>query len=420
MKHPLMSRIALIICVSFAVLLAAVSLAWFLGPSSAPSGGPSGGVTNYPAAAPPVDATATVPGASAEKASTPANLPEGTEVLPESPKAVAPKAFLTIVSVSKAAGLPFDGRGWEGTLAIKGTDDVKIVEIVMWDNGSPDNPDLLSVYLFDRSFDPHQPQFDDGGKAWVNYREKYNIANINVPHGCSSATGEAYFVCSSAYLKAFEEAFSKVTLDAPADNYALKYIGHGSTKTLFEGRLSEADSQELLAGLVRTTGKKLAFLDWGYNCSMGSVDVVESQYQYADYIRASDIPRQGFAADWAKDYAAIAPEGDMARFFNRATPIRTSLVEMNQAERAFWETKTVRDDMTAKRLKQSLSVYDTGAFPALATAVDLDDIEAGADVLGFIRAQAPAALDAYFAFRLDYVDNRDFFKWDADTNGFRR
>lgn len=344
---------------------------------------------------------------------------------PVSASATAPvqtrtsRKFLTIMAVNNGASSRYQDNSWERVMKFKANDVLQIFEVAIWDNGVAGNPNKISLYKFDSSFDPDRPQFAEGGSAWVAYRERYNILDIQTPPSCKTAQGDAYYACSAAYLDAFKRVFSKIVSDQPADHYGIKYGGHGSNAGLFENMLSEDDSTSFLSYANDILGRRLDFLDWSTNCDMGNSSVISKEYEYADYILSSDIPRGGFAADWANDYDRLKPEANLGRFFSPSKTIRQSLVEMVDSERRFWETDTTKNDMIAKRLKQSLSVYDTSRYPILEASVGLDKQPAG-DVLTYIRSNYPDHEQQFHDFRFHYVSNKDFFAWDHDSNGFKK
>lgn len=349
----------------------------------------------------------------------PAVVPSPEATSASSTAAGTSKRYLTVMAVNNGAGSRYEDNSWERVMMFKGNDVMQIYEVAIWDNGVAGNPNRISLYRFDGTFDPDEPQFAGGGAAWVAYRERYNMLNVQTPPSCKTAQGDAYYACSAAYLDAFEKVFAKIVSDRPAEHYGIRYGGHGSSAGLFENMLSESDSKTFLSYADGLIGKKLDFLDWSTNCDMGNSSVLANEYPYADYIISSDLPRGGFAADWADDYYRLKPEADLGRFFGLSKAIRQSLVEMADSERSFWETETTKNDMIAKRLKQSLSVYDTGEYASLAAAVDLKDMPAG-DVLDYIRANHPDQERKFDEFRFHYVSNKDFFRWDQDSNGFKK
>ncbi|MDF1497287.1 MAG: hypothetical protein P1P90_04465 [Patescibacteria group bacterium] len=327
-----------------------------------------------------------------------------------------PVKFLDILSVNSGASSSYNDNSWERTIGTKNNQYVQIFEAVIWDNGVEGNPKKLSLYKFDVTFDPAQERYINGGAEWVEYREGYNILNITMPD-CHRATGYDYYNCSEAYLDAFERVFLKMVDDTPASHYAIKYLGHGSNGSLFGSIMSEEDSKEFLLRTNKIIGNKLDFLDWGYACSMGNNRVLASEYPYADYIVASDIPRGGYAADWLKIYTPLKPEGDMPRFFSSNKSIRQSLVDLVNSEHLVWEDFVTKEDMVSKQLKQSLSIYDSAKYPEYAYQLSLKNGLMTGDVLNYIQ-NIDTALEKYFYnLRFYYVSNKDFFTWNEDSNG---
>lgn len=343
---------------------------------------------------------------------------------PAAPTQVIPsnvsKKFLTIMAVNSGAQSKYEDNSWERTLKFKENDNVQIFEVAIWNNGQPTNPGKISLYKFDKTFDPFKTEYINGGPAWVQYRESFNILNINIPTSCKTAQGADYYACSNSYLDAFKLIFKTIVANQPANHYGIKYLGHGTNGGLFENTLSESDSKLLLAYTNSTIGNKLDFLDWSTNCDMGTYNVLANQYQYADYILSSDLLRGGFAIDWVNDYYRLKPEAILDQFFSPSKTIRQSLIEMVDSERKLWETATVKNDMISKQNKQSLSIYDSSKFQDLINTVNLPQGLQSGDVLDYVRKNYSAQEQKFYDFRFHYVSNKDFFPWDTDSNGFKR
>jgi len=330
-----------------------------------------------------------------------------------------PKKFLTIIAVNKGAEGKYEDNGWERTSKFKENGDIQIFDVAMWDNGQPTNPNKISLYKFDRTFDPFKAEYIEGGQAWVNYRESFNILNIAVPQSCSMIQGTSYYECSHANPDAFKRIVETIVRNQPAEHYGIKYGGHGSDVGLFANTFSGDDSQLLLSYINSIIGKKLDFLDWSTNCDMGTYSVIASQYRYADYILSSDLLRGGFNIEWVNDYYRLKPEAILDRFFGPSKTIKQSLVDMVNSERLIWETETTKTDMVAKQIKQSLSIYDSSKFENLMTSAYLEQGIRGGDVLGYIRKNYPSLEQQFYDFRFHYVSNKDFFPWNENSNGFK-
>lgn len=323
-----------------------------------------------------------------------------------------PKKFLTIMAVNSAAEGRYEDNVWERTLKYGENDEVQVLEVAIWDNWVTGNPKKVSVYNFDSSFDPFNTAYLQGGPAWVAHRESFNILNIDVPERSSKN-----------YLEAFKRIFKFIVESYPAEHYGVKYIGHqsgGGDSPIFGYAIWETEAELLFAYMNSIIGKKIDFLDWSTNCSTGTYNVAASQYPYTDYIISSDWPRGGFKADWANDYYRLKPEGILDSFFSPNKTIRQSLIDMVDSERLFWETDIVRDDMIAQQNKESLVIYDTSKFEDLANSTNLDQLIESKDVLGYIRQNYPEHEQKFYDFRFHYINNKDFFPWDEDTNGFRK
>lgn len=338
------------------------------------------------------------------------------EGIRQTPLSIDPDHFLTIISVSDAAKSSYFEReaGWESMIATKQSEDTEIFEVVFWNNGKVGNPNKISVYRFDDSFD--RTGFYGTDAEYVSYRERYRVFEVGVPDNCIGVSGNQYHACSKAYLDALKSIFNVIITSSPAEEYALKYMGHGSNAGLFEYRLSDADSEALLKFGNELMGQKFAFLDWGYNCSMGNITVLSSQYAYTDFIRSSDMLRQGFAADWPRDYKRLAPEGNLHRFFSPGKSIAQSLLDMNDADRIFWETDTVRENMISNNVKQSVSIYDMSKYPEFAYATQIEAGSYTGDVFSLIKGNSRYR-SMFDDLLIGYVHNKDFFQWDKDQNG---
>lgn len=350
------------------------------------------------------------------------NIPTPTESITLSTKNIpsnVPKKFLTIMAVNSAAEAKYEDNSWERTLKFKENDDIQIFEVAIWNNGQSTNPSKISLYKFDRTFDPFKTEYIDGGSVWVQYRERFNILNINIPKSCKTAQGSDYYACSNAYLDAFKLIFKTIVANQPAEYYGIKYLGHGSSGGLFENTLSENDSQLLLSYTNSAIGKKLDFLDWSTNCTMGTYSVLSVQYPYSDYILSSDLSRGGFVIDWVNDYYRLKSEIIFDHFFSPSKTIRQSLIDMVNSERKLWETSTVKNDMIARQIKQSLSIYDSSKFGNLISVINLNRGAFSGDVLDYIRKNYPTQEQHFYDLRFHYINNKDFFSWDVDSNGFK-
>lgn len=92
------------------------------------------------------------------------------------------------------------------------------------------------------------------------------------------------------------EKLMKLMMDkTPAQNYAIKYTGHGSGRGgLFETGVWRGDARRMLQNLVAyNSGKKLAFYDAGTNCDESSLSMLDDLSPYFDYLLASQFERGG-------------------------------------------------------------------------------------------------------------------------------
>ncbi len=332
-----------------------------------------------------------------------------------------PKKFLTHIVVGNAGDVQGYGENsWEFYVGgRKYNDDIQIYDVAMWDNFNPNNPNKISVYKFDSSFDPFREEYRNGGEAWVEHRESFNILDIELPFSCGDAQGEAYYACSRHYLEVFSALFKQLLEDQPAEHYGLSYLGHGlGDGSIFGGALVTADAQSLLSYTKSLIGKKIDFLDWGYACSMGSYSVISSQYEYADYMLSSDLIRNNY---YVLDN--MHPWGMLGHFFSKSETIEESLTAILNRDREIWEVPVIKADMISLQRKQSLCFYDLNKYEDLAEAVNLDEGMQSendyVDVLDYIDQNYPNQRQKFFDV-VHCVNNKDFFDWDLNYSGLSK
>jgi hypothetical protein len=315
-----------------------------------------------------------------------------------------PKKHLSLISVVNSWA-NYDANSWERAFIFKENDDIQIFEVCIWNIARP----KVSLYKFDRTFDPYKDEYVLGGQSWVDHRENYNILEIEI----SSMN-------SANVTKAFEQIVEKIIITQPAEHYGIKYMGHGvGNSSLFEGKINESDAAIFLSHFCNLTGKKIDFLDWNTNCGGGTFELVKGQYRFADYILASDLNRGGYTPD-IDDYFKYQHEQIIETFFSPSISIRQSLINMVNSEHLLWETNTAKNDMISKSVMQSISIYDASQFEPLAALFynfESKVVYSG-DVLEYIQKFHPLEQNKYFNFRIHYVHNKDFFKWNTNTNGF--
>lgn len=312
------------------------------------------------------------------------------------------KKHLTVISVFNS-WLDYKENSWERYNIVKENDTVQILEICIWNIDEP----RISLYKFDKTFNPRLAY---GGDAWVKHRESFNVLDVEISE-----------MTSSNVLWAFKEIIKKAVAIAPAKHYGLLYRGHGLTSGgLFEYKLDKPDSETFLDYFCKEIGKKIDFLDWSTTCQAGSYENVKSQYQYADYILASDLDRGGFAADGTaadgsdvKHYPTI-----IEKFFSPTKSIRQSLVDMIGYVMPFWECPTSKNAMIQGSVRQSISIYDCSKFYTLDKYVNLGNTEYVGDVLRYIRQNYSYRVNLFDDFRFYYISNKDFFNWSVEANGF--
>jgi len=308
------------------------------------------------------------------------------------------KKYLALISVVNS-WLDYEENSWEGVYPIKENDNIQIFQVCIWNIANP----KVSLYKFDRTW----PKVFPGGQAYVDYRESYNILNVDIP-----------IPSSQAYLDAFKLIMEKIVKIQSFEHLGIDYKGHGTGGSgLFENKISGVDSEILLSYINSLTGKKIDYLDWDTNCAQGNFERVLGEYKYADYILASDLDRGGFDMD-ADAYFKFRPEAIYETFFLPSKSIKQCLVDMTYSVRLFWETTKAKSDMISKKVKQSISIYDSNKFEDFISSTNLKSSTYTGDILDYVRKNYPSQEQKYMDFRFYYVSNKDFFIWDVDSNGF--
>jgi hypothetical protein len=311
------------------------------------------------------------------------------------------KKHLNLISVT-GSWLAYNDNSWERAFRVKETADFQLYEVCIWNTPNK----KVSLYRFDKSFDPLKREFILGGQEWLKYRESFNILDIDIPNPSSSAY-------SAAFLKIFE----KITKIQPANHYGIKYNGHGTSgATLFEGKIDKNNSELLLSNIKSLLGKNIDFLDWSTNCNGGSLVAVNGQYKYVDYILASDELRGGYNSE-VNDFFNFASDQNIEKFFKPSLSIRESLKNMVNSDKLFWQSNKTKNDMISKKIKQSISIFDCSKFESLVNSTNLKTTQSSGDVLDYIKTNYPAQEKKFLDFRYHYVHNKEFFTWDIETNG---
>ncbi len=312
------------------------------------------------------------------------------------------KKYINVIKVVNS-WVGYNDNSWERQHSVYETNDMQIFMVIIWNTSTP----KVSLYKFNANFDPTQSAYIYGGAAWVNYRESFNILNVNL-----TAT------TSAAYTDAFKQVFEKITTDLPAQHYGVKYSGHGvATGGLFENKISATDTRNLLSYFNGLINAKIDFLDWNTNCNGGTYKIIANQYQYANYILASDLPRGGYNFD-VNEYFTYNHELNIHKFFTPAKTIRNSLVEMMNSERSFWVSSVTKNYMVSGLVTQSISIFDTQKFIPLVNSTNMATANYVGDALQYIRQVFPAQEQAFNEFRFHYISNKDFFNWPVNSNGF--
>ena len=324
-----------------------------------------------------------------ENFTTSLNIPSGTKT-----------KFLTLISINSNWST-YEDNTWEKNFQFKENEYMQIFEICIWNTANP----KVSLYMFDRNFEPKRMEFLSGGQDWVSYRESYNIMNIETPSKSSQQ-----------YLDAFKKIIKKVIETQPAEHYGIKYWGHGagSSSPLFGYTIWPDEAEMLLSYINSLISKKIDFLDWSRNCGEGRYNRIVKEYKYADYILASDISRMGYAMAGG----AVESSEMIETFFSPSKSIRQSLIDMINQDRLHWESDFTKKDMITNKIMQSISLYDTDKFEDMVSSTKLSSTDYAGDILKYIHMNYPSEVQKFFDFRFCYVSNKDFFTWDIDSNGF--
>jgi hypothetical protein len=308
--------------------------------------------------------------------------------------------FLTLISVNNSWST-YEDNTWEKNFSFKENEYMQIIEICIWNIENP----KVSLYKFDRNFEPTRVEFLSGGQDWVNYRESYNILNIEIPTPSSQE-----------YLEAFTLIMKKIVETQPAEHFGIKYWGHGSgLSDLFGGKICNNDPATFLSYINSILSKKIDFLDWSRNCGEGRYNRIVKEYKYADYILASDEARMGYSVG----PGAVESSSQLIEtFFSPSKTIRQSLIDMINQDRLSWEAEFTKNDMITREIKQSISIYDTDKFKDMVVSTNLHRTDYTGDVLQYIQMNYPMEVQKFLDFRFHYVSNKDFFTWNKDSNGF--
>lgn len=332
------------------------------------------------------------------------------------------KKFLTIINIKN--DYDYDQNAYyESNKDYSQREHINTLYVQNYNN---DNPQKLGLYRFDETFDNSNSKYqtllleeyggNEAREAWVEYRENFEILSMDVPE----KSGEAW-------LEALKTAMKKVVEDYPAEHYGIVFWGHGTRSgQLFNGILNNSESKRLLQYINSIIGKKIDFLDWGTQCNDGDYNVVKTQYNYADYIMASDLSR-GFniyppdtviSDDPAEREVRFKSSEVYEEYFSPNKTIKQALIDLWNAERTNWEREIIKNSIISNEFKQSVSLYNTSKFENLVNATNLDTSMVYGDVLNYIKEYYPEQEQKFYDFRFHYISTKDFFSWDEDLNGF--
>lgn len=173
----------------------------------------------------------------------------------------------------------------------------------------------------------------------------------------------------AARLEAYKEAFDFIYKNFPADHFAIKYTGHGSGTTMFEGTLDQfnvtydlPNGRKFLSHATQKMGKKFAFLDWGTNCNSASWNNINAQQPYTDYILASEFLRATPPIDKAVERR---PDDNYAKYWDKEVSIEASLKRMMDDYDEVWSMPECKAYWKKSQKIQSLNLYKTSGFAAV-------------------------------------------------------
>lgn len=185
-------------------------------------------------------------------------------------------------------------------------------------------------------------------------------------------------VASSPYTDArsqeleaiFETIIDELATNAPAEDYAIGYMGHGAGQGgLFERQIGSADAVKLLAYANTKLGKKLAFFDAGGNCAEGTVRTLEDLAPFCEYVLASEFLIGGRIKAGAVGYSGTITADYFYGQASFMSPWILSQAGKTVLERAIELADTAKatwrgdgSSMSYYHIRQSISVYDAAQF----------------------------------------------------------
>ncbi len=357
------------------------------------------------------------------------------DTTPDTPSVIisdVPKKFLNVIFVRTGDESVYETTPLTGVFA-GSNNDVQVFEVIMWASRLNSNPRKISLYKLNKPYNCHRTTGEIMvGQEFIDCRESYNIFNIDVKSN-AMLNYEQYSAENLAALKSIIQLIVKFY---PAEHYGIKQEGHGSagsTAPIFGYRLSQGDAEKYFSYFNSIIGKKIDFFDLNPVCVMATFSLLKSQYQYIDYIFASDLERGTGVpiplggVEWS-DLSKLIPEmNNYPSYFLPSKSIKQSLIDLSNSIRLSWEYDKYKTPWTENKWKQSLSIFDNSKLQTLLNIPGFEDglpnctkiDSSSCDILQYIKENFPDHVQKFYDLRFHYISDKDFFPWDADYNGLR-
>jgi len=296
----------------------------------------------------------------------------------------------------------------------------QVIDAVLWMDEK-----RVALYHFDKEIETISTYWTICDGSWecpevVDYRESFLLYEAkwdshldHDPEGFSTWLSNELVTILSETTK-FE-----------TEHIGFAYYGHGSRAdgALFEGLIQKEDSKEALQTFTDLSGKSLDLLNFGGNCIEGKWNMADSLHPYTRFILASDLLVGGWTPPTSSSYMNVKNRYKLQNYLSELAGNRPVFVDMLkellQGVKRIWEA--AENEMREQKAKQSLSLYDTAAFPTLQTAIKEDwhgdKVESATqaaeshwcDVSYF--CDALGRTDELNQFQIGYVDTRFIFDW---------
>lgn len=299
---------------------------------------------------------------------------------------------------------------WQGAAPVKSAAGYKLIDLELG-RGSDNQLAYTGLYFFDAL----EKNMSNDPLKWKSYKSASTVAYADITGSNKSAA------LRDTLIAMFSTLFTK---ENPS-RIVLAYSGHGGPTSFFEGMLSTADAQAVLAHLKKLAGNRPVILDFSTNCNTGYFDFVVNYYRYADYLIASELVVGGFMPlnvdYWLKNHH----DRNLHNFWQTTHSLPTAFQAILSARKNVWAGSAA--DLLARNHMQSLSTYDLTQFRAfMQTLTPQSGFDASRDLPSYANNLGTYALRANKAevklqfekFRFGYVADNDIVKWDKDLNGF--